>query len=192
MQIKSANEQVLSPLRAVELFEPLPVLRHSELRELLSARRGAQIVTLTAVTDARLRKTGNPLAMPVLKVSRVNGIVNWNYQLAVVNQQLREGSAAPEFQPEPRAWGTRIPDSPFVEHKGNLYLELKVERSLGHNYRDSNGGLLDAAVVQPFLPAKRSNAEHQGVEREVVLRDYALSSIDQITVGGVSYQVALD
>lgn len=159
---------------------------------ILSLNKGAQIVSLTTQTDAKLRKTGNPFAMPVTKRSIVNGIVGWNYENAVNRQRDREGNDT-SFEAQPRKWGKRLPKLPFVTHNDEIYLELKVERTLAQpQYQDANGNPLTAEAVAPFLPEKRSNAEHQGVEREIILRDYKMTSILEIKVGGESYVVERD
>ena len=148
----------------------------------LESARGARPVTFTATTDARLRKTGNPFGQ-VNKRSEVNGMVNWHYQNAVNRQRAREDSAT-DFEARPRKWGKRIPKSPFVVHKGALYLEVKVERSLNHRYVTPDGRALTDADVAPFLPKRSSNAAHQGVEREIILRDYRVDHMDAISIDG--------
>jgi hypothetical protein len=165
-----------------------------DLQFQLSARRGAMFVSIVARTDARLKKTDNPLALPVWKVSRVNGVVNFNYASAVNRQRGREfdeadGEAFELFEPEPRKWGVRLKGLPFVQHKDQVYLEMKVERSLGYAYEDNNGNPLTNEQVEPFLPKASSNADHQGVDREIILRDYNLKNILQITFLGETYNV---
>lgn len=146
----------------------------------LETARGARPVTFTATTDARLRS--NPFGQ-VNKRSRVNGMVNWNYQNSVNRQRAREDST-PDFEASPRKWGRRIPKSPFVIHKGQLYMEVKVERSLNHQYVATDGQPLSDTDVAPFLPKRNSNKRHQGVEREVILRDYRVDHLDAITIDG--------
>lgn len=172
-------------------------MTRDDLVSALRDRRGAFFVTLTAETDPRMRKTGNPYVGAV-KRSVVNGLLNWIYGNAVNNQRVRENQpldAAGEvehFTPEPRKWGTRIiradgTVTPLVEHKGRFYLELKVERSLGYEYR-LGGTVIDPAVVEPFLP-ERTEGARQEVDRPVILRDYSIESIQQIVLDGVVYEI---
>ena len=70
------------------------------------------------------------------------------------------------FSPEPRKWGQRLKHetghvAPLVEHKGKHYLELKVERSLGHEYR-LNGETLDSQDVSEFLPKRKERSKAEG------------------------------
>lgn len=159
----------------------------ADLMGLLSVSRGAQFATLTALTDARLRKTGNPHG-EVRKRSRVNVVINFGYARAVNRQRVREGGTG-GFAAQPRQWGTRLPGLPFVTHKGRAYLECKIERALGHEYLAADGRVLSDDDVTPFLPPRRGSAEHQGVEREILLRDYAVDAIESIAFGGNSYFV---
>jgi len=152
-----------------------------QLAGLLAERRGAQAVTIIARTVPEMRKTNNPWYGRTEKVARVNGMVNWRYENAVNNQRAREGNQEP-FAAEPRKWGQRIIGCPFVEYRGELYLEVKVERSIEYQYY-VDGKPVDAAVIAPYLP-KRQESGRQDVERPVVLRDYKLATIEQIAIGG--------
>ncbi len=159
----------------------------SHLAGMLAVTKGAKFATITALTDAKLLKTGNPFGK-VNKRSRVNIVINFGYENAVNNQRGREGTAR-DFEAKPRTWGARIPGMPFVQHKGKLYLECKVERSLSHEYLTADGRTLTDDQVAPFQPSRHSNAEHQGVEKEIILRDYALEGIEEIAIDGERYKV---
>jgi len=164
----------------------------SQLGAIIQAQRGAVICTLDTLTDARLKKTGNPLAsVGVLKASRVNGILNFEYEDAVNRQQGREGGPQ-DFTVSARKWGTPLPGARWmIEHQGRLYVQLKVERATQkpRYMRADNHRYIAAATVKPFLPKKYSSAEAQGVEREVVVRDYALDSVRVARIGGEVYRV---
>ena len=89
----------------------------------------------------------------------------------------------------PRKWGNRIPGTVLVEHKGNIYLETKVEKSLDHMYINSQGQNIPDDLIAPFLP-KRSENERQDLEKEILVRDYNTESIIGINVKGEEYTVA--
>ena len=154
-----------------------------ELIVRLSALRGAQPVTVETRTVPTMRKTGNPFAGNVVKLSRVNGFVNWTYATSVNNQRDREGRDT-NFEALPRQWGTRVASTPFVLHNGRVYVELKVERSLGHGYQTLSGQPIPVESLIDFLPAKREDSGRQEVERAVVLRDYAIDSLTAVTFAG--------
>jgi len=155
-----------------------------ELLALLNSVRGATFATIITKTDARLRKTGNTLG-PVFKVSRVNVTLGFQYDNAVNRQRSRENNVPADFESAPRAWGEKI--SPMlVQHKGKIYLETKVEKALGHEYQNGKGESLSQDDVAPFLP-KRSTSSRQKTEKEILVRDYALSSIQGISFKGENF-----
>lgn len=173
-------------------------ITRSDLVETMKGRRGSFFVTIVAETDPRLLKTNNPFT-GVRKISRVNGLLNWIYENAVNNQRVRENQPldtagdVEHFHSMPRKWGSRLRRedgtvTPLVEHKDKHYLELKVQKSLGHEYRDGNDAVIDPAAVAPFIP-KRKEGERQEVDNPVILRDYAIENITQITLDGVVYEV---
>lgn len=149
-------------------------------------QKGATAVSFQSVTDARLKKTGNPLNLPVLKVSEVNGMIGYNYENSVNNQKEREGQER-DFDAAPRQWGNRIHPC-VVEHKGEFYITVKVERTLAApRYIDDLGTELDAVEVKPFLPSK--GASRQGVDKEVIHREYKVTSIRNIRWNGKRVEI---
>lgn len=164
----------------------MKTLSVSDLAAFLSGLKGATFATITTDTDARVR-VACPFGRNVRKVSRVNVTLGHNYTNAVNRQRVREEST-PDFQAAPRQWGERIPGTTLVRHpSGKLYLETKVEKSLGCEYRDTAGNLLDSEAVKPFLP-KRGETR-QDVEKEIIVRDYALDSIRHVKVAGEEFLI---
>lgn len=177
----------------------------SEMRDLLSTRRGAQFVTIVALTIPPMNKTGNPYydkatkLFRVEKESEVNGVVNWNYENAVTAQRIREGHPEPLFAAEPRKWGSRVIGTPFVVHNVNdevrTYLEMKVEKIidgppiyyLDHEVIEDAKTL--AHVKSWITPSKQ--AATQETKKEIIIRDYNLKTIKLIRFGGVEYGVTL-
>jgi hypothetical protein len=155
-----------------------------KLIDSLQEHKGTQFVTLITKTQPKLLK--NPLE-PIFKVSRVNICVNWNYSNSVNLQRMREGNED-AFVPQPRKWGTRIPHSPFVEHKGQLYLEAKIEKSLDYHYENANGDTIENSIVNPYLPQRKQSSTQQ-TEKEIILRDYNVENIVSIAMQGETYLV---
>lgn len=175
----------------------MPTMTRDQLVETMQGRKGAFFATIVAETEPAMRKTNNPY-VGATKISRVNGLLNWIYENAVNRQRIREdqpldaNGEVEHFTAKPRKWGQRVKRNdgtvtPLVEHKGKHYLELKVERSLGYEYRH-NGQTLDPAVVAPFLPNREEGAR-QEVDNPVILRDYSIENITQITIDGIVYEI---
>jgi len=176
------NKQALEKI----LSKNTQLISLEKFKDLISNKKGAQIVTLITETEPRMRKTNNPYHGGVVKLSRVNGIINFNYGNSVNRQRTREGSV-PNFQPLPRKWGTRLPGVPLVEHKGKLYLEIKIERSIDHEYLTPQGHAITEDMLRPWLQKSSSNKDHQGLEKELILRDYKLENIKAIITSGTTY-----
>ena len=159
----------------------------SSLAAFCSGLKGATFATITAETDARVLASC-PFGRNVRKVSRVNVTLGHNYQDAVNRQRTREEST-PDFQAAPRQWGEAIPGTTLVtnEKTGKVYLKCKVERSLGHEYLSADGSKIDAEAIKPFLPKKSTT--RQDVEKEIIYRDYALTSIRHIACKGEEYLI---
>lgn len=171
----------------------MKTITKQELIERLMNTKGTTIVSIETKTTPRLLKTDNPYwnkenkQWHLTKLSRVNGIVGWIYSNSVNNQRVREGKED-NFQAEERKWGKRIQGTPLVDHKGNKYLELKVENKYKSVYLDDEGEVVDDSVVKQY-ESSSSSKSRQGVEKEVVLRDYKIGSINTITMGGETYKV---
>lgn len=162
-------------------------LSAADLPKLFSTIKGATFATIVTNTDARV-KAACPFGRNVRKVSRVNVTLGFQCENAVNRQRTREGETA-DFEAAPRQWGERIPGTFLVKHEsGKLYLETKVEKSLGCEYFAADGSRIDAAKIAPYLPSKGGN--RQGVEKEVLVRDYALDSIRAISLKGEDLVVA--
>lgn len=170
---------------------------------LFLSQGNATIATLTALTvpamvkKDRETKQPNPFIGRVLKRSKVNGIVGgWNYASAVNRQRIREANpqtiaeveAVPDFEAMPRSWGTRIPNSGLVQHGNKYYVELKVERSLETTYLIDGQPATDKQLeeLKKFLP-KKSESSRQEVEKQIILRDYALESISHVKINGTEF-----
>ena len=152
-----------------------------ELVSRMMESKGAKPVTIVAETTPKLVGGAATLArFPGLrKVSRVNGFIGWNYTNSVNNQRAREGNDE-TFVAHPRKWGERLQGTPLVSHKGEYYLELKVERSLGHRYFTDTREVSHEEIA-PYLSEKRESAR-QETEKAIILRDYKVSNIVGMTI----------
>jgi len=181
----------------------MQTLTRTELRNRLMEERGATAITIVSTTEPKFRKSSdNPFLGVCHKRSLVNGLMNWRYGNAVNNQRMREGQPVNEagavefFKPKPRQWGQRLirqdgTITPLVEHKGRYYLELKVQRSLGHEYQCPDGPKSDEEI-HPWLIQRGPEGARQQVDNPVILRDYALDSINEIAMHGEIFAIVND
>jgi hypothetical protein len=150
-----------------------------------------QPIGLTAIHEPAMRRTNNPFRGRVLKRSRVNGWINFEYKRTVRRQQVRE-HLDPDFQPMPRVWGQRVRDCPLVLHADEtglqLYLEVKLQ-TVERLYFDSNTfEPIDAKSIAPFLIKRRPS--RQPVQNQIELRDYRLDRVAQLRIGRDTWEVA--
>lgn len=149
---------------------------------MLYSVRGATMVSFIASTEPRLR-AGNPFP-GLRKVSKIGGVLNFNYAAAVNRQREREGMT-PDFVAEPRKWGQRVEGTPIVTHNGKFYVECKVEKSEVVAYIMPDLSPVDPDEVAKWLPARHGG--RQAVEKTIILRDFAVENIRSIRMKGSEY-----
>ena len=139
-------------------------------------------IGMTAVTTPDMRTRNNPFAGRVVKISRVNGWINWRYAKAVNRQRVRENRPA-DFRALQRPWGTRLKETPLVELGDRLYLDVKVQQR--HVvFRDLiTGQLIPTALLKPYLRPPAKNPR-QHLRREIILRDYRLDRVAELRING--------
>jgi hypothetical protein len=184
---------MINALDAVTKFDPRAAsflgISLPQFQALLCEARGARFVTVTTLTVPDMRKTNNPYIGRVKKVSRINGVVNFHYEHAV-NRSLAKRGEEPSFIAQPRKWGVRLTGTPFVSHitkEGfhRLYLVMKVEKCIDHEYRyvDSGEMLTDSEVAEmrKFFPTRK--------QAEVIERDFDVRHILSIVIDSQGYVI---
>jgi hypothetical protein len=151
----------------------------------ISGTTMASIVVET-IPDIKNPKTSG-MTDRLRKRSYVSITLGFNYSNSVNRQRTKEG-VEPDFEALPRKWGTRIPKTSLVEHKGELYLETKINRVIDTKYI-LDGQEVQYGDIEQYLRAKPQSSGRQGVNNEIILRDYKLSSIVAITMFGQTYIV---
>lgn len=149
-----------------------------QFRDALLTCKGAMIVTISTETEpALIAPKSNPYK-GITKLGEVNGVINWVYETAVNRQRVKEDKE-PDFTAFPRKWGQRIKGTPLVEHKGQHYLEMKVQSARARYFLATRE--VPYEEVKPHL--RPNGPSRQGVDNEIILRDYALEHIKAITYG---------
>jgi hypothetical protein len=155
------------------------------LESLVSGIKGSTFISIDTVTPVKL--TGgkkNPMQERVTK--RVTGS---NVQLFTntksnaygnaINRRLTAEGKEAEFSVGPRAWGVRRPNTPFVDHKESVYLEVIFVKSGKVEYLVD--GLPFNGVIEGLVNDK-IEGEQGGLEDKVILRTYNVDSIQKITI----------
>jgi hypothetical protein len=165
---------------------PVRLLTINQLEKLLFGVNGAKAVTVRTQTKPAMRKTNNRYYDAIHKVQEHNVFLNFNYAKAVNRQRVREQKAA-NFVPAARQWGERLANSCLVYHKGQYYMEAKVERSTAAQYT-YRGRPIDVSVIREYLTPK-SRPLNQGLEGDVIVRDFATLSVLELVLDGQRYRV---
>lgn len=126
------------------------VIRDPEIVKdtLLFSDKKDQEVLLTVETEVKLPKTS--AFKGVRKLSTLKVAINFNYP-------ERAQAHDPTWKPKESAdeakgmWGKRLGLSCLVEHKGELYVHCWVVESMGYDYFNEAGEVLDKAKVNHEL-----------------------------------------
>lgn len=165
----------------------------SQLVEILSNQKGAAPVTLSAMTDTKARKTGNPYKA-IYKFAVVNGMIGVNYENAVNRQQVREGAVEGTFEAQSRQWGEQINKS-LVVNGDKYYISIVNPKSCKAKPRyygqRTDGSLvrISSEIAKQFIP-EHKKATNQGTDKEIVFRNYSLGNIRTVAIGGKKYRIA--
>lgn len=138
------------------------------------------------------RKMANPHYERVAKVSKNSRVMVFQNKHvsgygAMVQRRLEaEGKDPASFELGPRAWGTRIPNTPFVEHKGKYYLEVIF---LGANEPEYyyNGRQITKGEIIGLQGDSYSEGNQGGLENKVIIRTYAVENITRLTISKETY-----
>lgn len=152
----------------------MKTLTHNQLRDLLLRLKSATPLTISSLTGVK-----SSYGKPLFKLARINGMACADYSRAM--------NRLTPFVPKPRQWGKRISPA-VVEHVTadgiKHYLTLKVERELSSVYLARHGSLLKVIEKSALEEMIRERAE-----RPVTVRDYSLSNIKRISIGGERYRI---
>lgn len=165
-----------------------------DLKPLFEDVGGNTIITIDTVTTPRLKggaaNTQQGLVTKVVLGSNVMVFSNTKsngYENMVKRRLLKEGKNPETFRLIPRKWGTRVPRSPIVEHKGSQYLEVIFLRSGSVQYL-LNGTPVGKDQIVGLDEPEPSNEAQGGLQRQVQIRCYKVDSIKRLKINGKEYK----
>lgn len=159
------------------------------ISEIFSSVNGNTIISMDTATKPVLKGgKSNPLQGRVTKVIKGSQVMvfqnkNVSGYENMVNRRLAQEGKDADFEVGPRAWGTRVPNTPIVEHKGKRYLEV-IFLKAGEVEYQIDGKVVDAALVGE-VPS--SNGEQGGLGNKVIIRTFAEESITRVKINGETY-----
>lgn len=163
-------------------------MKYATLINAVANINGASFVGLDTHTDVTL--TGgkqNPMQGRVTKRmvgATVMSFQNKNFSAyeAMVKRRLAAENKDPSnFVLGERAWGTRVPNMPIVEHKGEYYLEVIFMNPGIVSYELDGNPIPASAIIGLKAPAA---GEQGGLEDKVIIRTFKAESITELRIDG--------
>jgi len=158
----------------------MKTITRSELVSMLENVSGNTFVNIETET---IPKTKKGCSFNLKRLSSISGCIGFNYTNSVNHQRQKEGLSE-DFKAVARVWGNRIKGTPIVEHKGKKYIEVKVQSATSDFFSNSTRISLDKVI--PWL---YNSETRQGVDNEVVVRDYKIENITRIKINKEEYKV---
>lgn len=156
---------------------------------------GAQEITMefVAVTSPKMRKTHrddksitNPYT-DLIRVTTRTGKLNGRYQQRVNEQRLKEGKAA-DFVASEMKWGEKENDGGcIINHANGPKIQL-VDVETKTSFYMSEGRVINPDQLEPFFYS-RSKPKSQDTHKEVVVRAFNVSSIQEMKIGATTYYI---
>lgn len=147
----------------------------------------------TVTTQALTGGKKNPMKGLVKKLSIGHNVAIFDnrnknsYEDMVKFNLIKEGKDPESFELSPRPWGTRIPNSPLVEHKGEYYLEVIFIKA-GNTMYTYNGNPITKEEIEGF-PLPKPNTGQGGLQDQVQIRTFKINSITQLTMNKITYNL---
>ena len=165
-----------------------------KLEELMKEVNGASFIGIDTETVVKLKGgQSNPLQGHVTKlVTGSNVMVFTNAKTngydAMVRRRLEaEGRNPNSFNLSPRAWGVRRQGEPFVDHKGQTYLEV-IFLKAGEVQYYVDGKPVDANFLSNHgLELDKEEGKQGGLNNKVIIRTYHVDSIKKITINNQKF-----
>lgn len=163
-------------------------MKLAQIHTLLDSIKGNTFASMDTITDVKLKGgKGNPFQGRVVKRTmgnRVQLFTSHKGYKNMVNRRLATEGKVADFEPKPLPWGTRVEDSPIIEHGGKFYLQVIFQKGGESEYLLDNK-VVDKGNIQG-LDDKPADSGRQGLEDDnaVVVRTFALDSIREIRMLG--------
>lgn len=137
-------------------------------------------------TNKLYNEDGSPRIVKRSKVTLATGD-NLDYK-SIVNRRLKKQGEDEIGEVKPRQWGERVPNTPFVIHKGQLYLETLILGVSDTRYF-FDGKEVQKSEISQYLNEKPNSDTYNLDSSAPIWRDYKLSNIRQVTTDGQTWEI---
>ena len=110
----------------------------------------------------------------------------------VAEAEALEAAGPAKHELQPRTWGERLQGTPFIRHKGNLYLEMRMQKDgpaktiVETTYLGQDGKEVSKDDLAPWIKAKKVN-DNDPVD--FFYREYRTDHIVEVRCDGEVYIV---
>jgi hypothetical protein len=110
-----------------------------------------------------------------------------SYENAVRKQLEKSGIDPDMFKLGKRAWGERIPGTPFIKHKDKIYLEvIFVNPPKNVRYLHNDKPIDKDDIIGLSKPKKQNDDKVKEARNKVTIRTFDLNNITAIKMGQLS------
>ncbi len=155
----------------------------------LKSLKGCAIVGISSETTVKLLGgKKNPMLNRVTKVMDVGNVMVFcnkksnGYENMVSRRLEKEGKEKSSFKLGRRVWGERVENTPFIEHKGSIYLETIFLSTPKVKYL-LDGEPIDKQDIEG-LKVKPVEGKQGGLENKVIIRTFKTDSLTKIRWNG--------
>jgi len=164
-------------------------MEYKNLKKIISTIKSTAIAEIDTTTQVKLKGgKKNPFQGRVQKRTIDANVMLYNdssknvYGNMVRDRMVEEGKDPDTFELKPRAWGVRIENSPFIEHKDKYYLEC-IFISPGKSVYLVDGVETPKEEIEGLETQKKvSETSQGGIENKVILRTFSLDSIEEVRI----------
>ena len=154
--------------------------------------KGTTAVSIMAETPVRMVKKHRETKEPnpflgAVKQQKKNGLIGFDYENSVNNQAAREGKE--EREAKARTWGVLSDSRLFVHHKGQSYLQVKVQTTTDTVYM-LNGETISYEDVKPYLSSTGTSSTQADLDKEIIVNDIKMANIKAITMQGETFMLS--
>lgn len=157
-------------------------MKLAEIKHLIERISGNTFVSFDCITEPKLSGgRANPHQGRVAKLTRglrVQLFTNANknaYEAMVNRRRVAEGNQEP-FKVAPLQWGRHVPGTPYIEHNGNLYIQM-ICHNPGESVYLLDGKETPKELIQGLPKPQGSGRQDLEDENKVTVRTFKLSSI---------------
>jgi hypothetical protein len=165
-------------------------LKYAALATAIQKEEGLSTIYIdTSTTPTLTGGKKNPMQGRVRKINVGSKVLLFRntdgsaYQNMVKRRLAKEGKNPEDFKLSPRAWGTRIPSTPFIENKGNFYLEVIFMES-GETHYELDGKKIEASKIEGLKYSPESKQGGLSENNKVIIRSFKLESLTRVSING--------